>query len=196
MKRMIAFSLMCLLASPAAHAQGFLTQTRTPPADTTPRNVQPGVADLNTIIRSLAPINRPGQDIRQAIDLDIRFRIGSAELSPDATIQLGELGMALVSETLANAKIEIAGHTDATGPADLNKRLSLARAISVKTYLVETFDMDPERLTTVGWGSEKLKDPENPASGVNRRVEITNLGRPQASPAATGTRGGDGIKFR
>ncbi len=194
MKRLITLSALCLLACPPAMAENPLAQARAKPAETTPRAVQPGVADLNTIIRSLAPINRPG--MRQAIDLDIRFRTGSAELSPEAAIQLGELGMALLSETLADAKIEIAGHTDATGPAELNKRLSLARAESVKAYLVEHFGIDPERLATVGWGPEKLKDPQNPAGGVNRRVEITNLGRPQASPAATGTRGGDGIKFR
>jgi len=197
--RTTTFAAILLLASGPAFAQNPLTETR--PTEPAAKAVKaapdaPEVQDLNAIIHSLAPIRRPGQEVRQAIDLDIRFRVGSSELSPDAAMQLGELGQALISEALASSRIEIAGHTDASGAAEMNKELSLKRAESVKSYLAENFGIDPERLATVGWGEEKLKDAEHPNSGVNRRVEIVNLTIPESSPAAKGTKRSDGIKFR
>jgi len=48
-----------------------------------------------------------------------------------------------------------------------------------------------ERLDIEGWGEERLKDPLNPASGVNRRVEIVRLAQSRgASGRASGKPGG------
>jgi len=36
--------------------------------------------------------------------------------------------------------------------------------------------VNPENLVAVGYGFERLKDPTDPLSGKNRRVEIVNGG--------------------
>jgi len=138
------------------------------------------VKDLNQIIRSLAPIEylpeHGGKPAQPSIDLDIRFAVDQAILLPEAVAQLQELGSALGSPQLRNKTIEIAGHTDATGSNAHNNALSFRRAKVVADYLTQEFKVNPGRLTVVGHGEERLKDPSLPAGGVNRRVEITATG--------------------
>jgi len=55
----------------------------------------------------------------------------------------------------------------------LNRRLSQQRAESVRQYFIHNFDISPAFMGAVGIGSEQLKDSSNPASAVNRRVEIS-----------------------
>jgi outer membrane protein OmpA-like peptidoglycan-associated protein/subtilisin family serine protease len=166
----------------------------------TPANVaaQGQVKDLNQIIRSLAPLEylpgHSGKSARPSIDLDIRFSVDQATLLPEALAQLQELGRALQSPRLRNKTIEVAGHTDATGSDAHNKALSVRRAKAVADYLTHEFKINPGRLTVVGHGEERLKDPLLPAGAVNRRVEITATGSvaaatstATASTAAVGT---------
>ena len=133
--------------------------------------------DLNTILRGLAPVEYlPEHAGRPSIDLDVRFRLGSAELTAAAMRQLDELAAAMRSQALAESRFRIAGHTDASGAAAYNLVLSQRRAAAVKAYLVHRHGIAAARLDTVGWGEERLKDPLNPESGVNRRVEVVALG--------------------
>ena len=76
------------------------------------------------------------------------------------------------------AKLTIVGHTDATGAAEKNKKLSLDRANSVRTRLAELCACDPARLGVEGMGQDQpLESNDTPAGrALNRRVEIT-LGR-------------------
>jgi len=76
---------------------------------------------------------------------------------------------------LARRQAAVAGHTDAKGSAAYNKTLSLRRAQAVKSFLVSK-GMDPKRLETVGYGSEKLLTPDRPQDPSNRRVEIRDIG--------------------
>ncbi|HEX7947410.1 MAG TPA: OmpA family protein, partial [Phenylobacterium sp.] len=72
---------------------------------------------------------------------------------------------------LAEVDFEVAGFTDVSGPYALNRALSLARAEAVKTYLT-ALNVNPKRLTAVGYGPEHLIDPSDPTSEANRRVEL------------------------
>lgn len=125
------------------------------------------------IIGELIPIT--GHEGERSIDLDITFKFGSAALTASAKSQLDALGQALISPQLEGARIGIYGHTDASGPADVNQKLSEKRAASVRIYLVETFGIDPDRLVAAGYGETKLKNTANPNAAENRRVEIVNL---------------------
>ena len=114
-------------------------------------------------------------DSGQSVNLNIPFEHNSSALMPQAAAQLKELGMALTSASLGKDKFLVAGHTDAKGSAEYNKQLSLKRAEAVKRFLVAK-GMDAGRLTTVGYGSEKLLAPDRPEDASNRRVEIRDLG--------------------
>jgi outer membrane protein OmpA-like peptidoglycan-associated protein len=70
-------------------------------------------------------------------------------------------------------KVSIEGHTDSTGKAETNQKLSEKRAGSVKTYLVSK-GISADRLVTSGHGSEMPIEDNKTAAGraKNRRVEF------------------------
>ncbi|HXW26033.1 MAG TPA: OmpA family protein [Xanthobacteraceae bacterium] len=117
----------------------------------------------------------------KSIDLEIVFDYNSAKITGKAEAQLNELGEALRSPRLRNAVVVLGGHTDAKGGEVYNQELSDRRAVAVKRYLVEKFNLSPENLTTVGYGKRHLKDPANPLGAENRRVQILNTPSTQAS---------------
>lgn len=136
------------------------------------------IRDLNAILRGLAPLAEPQRigGALPAVDLDVRFAIGAADLTAEAVAQIDILAEALQSDALARQRVMIAGHTDATGAAITNLALSQRRANAVRDYLTEVHGIEIGRLVTVGFGEEHLKDPLQPNSGVNRRVEVRLLG--------------------
>lgn len=110
------------------------------------------------------------------LDFEINFEFGSSEISPDSIPQLLELAKALNSDALSKANMIVVGHTDAKGSDAFNQNLSEKRAFSVAEFLVNKGSLAESRLTKFGYGESRLKDKNDPESGVNRRVEIINLG--------------------
>jgi len=99
------------------------------------------------------------------------FEMASAELNLPAKNLLSILAERLNAHP--SKSIEIVGHTDSTGPAWFNNRLSVERATAIKQYLIEQ-GVDETRLITKGIG------PNNPIAdndtdqgrAKNRRVEM------------------------
>jgi outer membrane protein OmpA-like peptidoglycan-associated protein len=109
----------------------------------------------------------------RALDLQVSFTRGSANLTRDGRDLLDLLGDALVDPKLEWVKkITLEGHTDAVGSASLNKKLSEKRALASRNYLVKNRGIAATKLEAVGKGKEELVDPDNPKSGVNRRVRV------------------------
>jgi outer membrane protein OmpA-like peptidoglycan-associated protein len=77
-------------------------------------------------------------------------------------------------------RVLVGGHTDSVGTADHNRRLSEARAESVKAWLVRNRHIPAERIETRGWAATRPVAPNTNADGSdnpagrrkNRRVEI------------------------
>jgi len=107
-------------------------------------------------------------------DLLITFKLGSAELTPQARANAHAFATALGAPELADARFAIGGHTDASGSAQRNQALSQARAEAVKSVLVAD-GVDGARLEAKGYGSERLADAQHPRSPINRRVEGLRL---------------------
>ena len=75
------------------------------------------------------------------------------------------------------AIIEIEGHTDNSGPKNLNHRLGLERAENVKRYLYEQHQVPLHKINVISYGEEKPIAPNNKKDGraQNRRVVIRVL---------------------
>lgn len=110
-----------------------------------------------------------------SVDMEVYFAYDSTAILPDAYPSLYSLGQALSDPRLAGQTFLIGGHTDASGSNAYNQALSESRAWSIKQFLVANFAIAPQSLVAVGFGEEDLKNPFDPNSGVNRRVQIVNL---------------------
>jgi outer membrane protein OmpA-like peptidoglycan-associated protein len=108
------------------------------------------------------------------IDIAIFFDYNSDVIGPKAVGAVNELGVALLSPALKGSTILLNGHTDAAGSPDYNLALSHRRAQSVRKYLIHTFKIPEDKLLVAGFGFERLKVPDQPLSGENRRVEVVN----------------------
>ncbi len=107
----------------------------------------------------------------------IYFATNRSDLQPAIRTRLADIGTALASAPERHLLIE--GHTDSTGKATYNLKLSELRAESVKAALVAS-GVNPERIETHGYGSTKPVSDNATASGrsQNRRVEIVVEGGP------------------
>jgi outer membrane protein OmpA-like peptidoglycan-associated protein len=125
---------------------------------------QPAAAPAETYVRA-----EQGSELF----LNISFDFDSAALRADQKPNLSNMCAAM--KTADVATFQIIGHTDSTGTAAYNERLSLLRAEEVKRYLVEECGIPPAKLQTVGVGSQFPADTANPKGDVNRRVEFQAL---------------------
>jgi len=112
---------------------------------------------------------------KPAIDLEVYFDFNSAEITSEAEPQLRELGAALSDPKLKGATISINGHTDGVGGDAFNKKLSERRAVMIKGYLVDNFQLSASNLRTVGYGKSRPKNRTDMNASENRRVEVVNL---------------------
>jgi outer membrane protein OmpA-like peptidoglycan-associated protein len=130
-------------------------------------------------LRSPRGVTIQGDESSPSIDLHIPFEFNSDKLTTEAMLTLKRLGAALKDPRLSNYKFKIAGHTDAKGSAEYNQKLSERRAASVRNYLIFQYDLEPERIETAGFGKSQLLDPAKPEDGINRRVQVINIGESQ-----------------
>lgn len=102
----------------------------------------------------------------------VQFETGDATIKPESAAILSPVGAMLKSQP--SLRIEIRGHTDNVGTPPANLKLSQARALAVKAYLVETFGIPAARLTAVGLGDTKPLGDNATEDGrtKNRRVEF------------------------
>lgn len=74
----------------------------------------------------------------------------------------------------ASTTVEISGHTDNTGDAELNMNLSSARAVAVRDYLMALDGINADQIVTKGYGDAKPIDSNDTDMGRqnNRRTEV------------------------
>ncbi|HWO12861.1 MAG TPA: OmpA family protein, partial [Polyangiaceae bacterium] len=102
----------------------------------------------------------------------IRFQTGSSEVEPGADKLLDQVALTLRAyPEIEHVRIE--GHTDDTGPREVNMALSQQRAFAVKRHLVER-GVSPKRLVVRSYGPDRPRDSGSGkrARANNRRVEF------------------------
>jgi outer membrane protein OmpA-like peptidoglycan-associated protein len=109
----------------------------------------------------------------------IFFDTGKATIKKESFDLLGQIA-ATLKRFPGIKKVSIEGHTDNVGDADFNKTLSEQRAASVRTYLIETGEIDEGRLEAKGFGKDKPiatgeEADTDEGRAKNRRVEFKIL---------------------
>ncbi|MCY4452547.1 MAG: OmpA family protein [Immundisolibacterales bacterium] len=136
------------------------------------------VVGRDDLVGKLIPITGDPLETR-SVDLRVEFRKNSAELGESAVAQLRELGAALVSEALGQVPIGVYGHTDSSGPAEFNRKLSQRRAEAVAAWLREHFTIAETRFREVrGHGEKRPREDLPHGDPAQRRVEVVTFQPP------------------
>lgn len=109
----------------------------------------------------------------EQVNVSVSFDFDSAALRDEEKPKLVMLCNALKAADVQ--MVRILGHTDSSGSADYNKRLSKLRAEEVKRFLVSDCGYPADRMEALGVGEEFPFDPDDPRGDVNRRVEFQAL---------------------
>lgn len=106
----------------------------------------------------------------------IGFDIGSADIKPELLSPLNEI--AGIIGQVSGSQIRVEGHTDDvpihTREFPSNWELSAARALNVVKFLAEKGNINPARLSAIGYGEYRPLVPNTSEANrmQNRRIEI------------------------
>lgn len=102
----------------------------------------------------------------------IRFPVGQSVIVSSNYAVLKKVQKAI--NTFGKPDVIIEGHTDSTGSASVNQRLSESRAQSVKDYLLANGSLPARKVAAMGYGSTRPLASNKTAAGraVNRRIDV------------------------
>ena len=118
------------------------------------------------------PIN---EGIRLSFEDQILFDFGKAHINPDGHALLNRVAKVIQKGQDA---VRVEGHTDnipiRTARFPSNWELSVARAVNVVKYFIDVGNIDPHRLSAVGYGESRPLVPNDTAENkaLNRRIEV------------------------
>lgn len=128
-----------------------------------------------------APVAAPASPVEtMTLSAETLFDLNKADIKPGAKADLDDLAAKIRSKPVKS--IVVTGHTDRTGSAKLNKRLSERRALSVRNYLVAK-GIPAGVITAKGLGPSQPNTAADACNGLlkkelaaclqpDRRVEI------------------------
>lgn len=105
----------------------------------------------------------------------VEFESGAATLTPAGRAVLDEMGGAI--KQIGAPKVQLIGHTDSQGNRQANVALSLARANTVRSYLIDK-GIPAEALSASGSGPDQPVASNDTVEGraKNRRIEFRLAG--------------------
>ena len=106
----------------------------------------------------------------------VTFPRNRAKLSDDARKLVDETVGPVVSDN-RGAYLEIEGHTDSTGSTSYNRRLGEDRALAVRDYLHDHYQIALNRMAVISYGAAKPVEDNKTRTNraMNRRVVISVL---------------------
>ncbi|MDA3862163.1 MAG: OmpA family protein [Melioribacteraceae bacterium] len=131
-----------------------------------------GVGDFLEVQLNKNPLD-PKDDVA-SLDLEISFGLNSAKLSKEAVAKLESvLPKAKGILAMSDARFEIQGHTDASGSAKANQKISSKRAKSVYDWFASK-GIDETRMSYKGYGESqpKYSNKDRKGRAKNRRIEL------------------------
>jgi OOP family OmpA-OmpF porin len=105
------------------------------------------------------------------MEIDVQFPLESATIGNAYDSEIRAIADTLKAQS--NTFVEIAGHTDSTGTAEYNQKLSERRAAAVADRLTGALGINPDRVSSKGYGeAEPIANNSTDAGrAANRRVE-------------------------
>ena len=149
-----------------------------PPAPPAPAATPAPVAATPT--PPIAALPKPTPEVVAACTADLAKSVASGRIFFDSSkavvLPTSKPVIDQIAEVMKRCpamKIEIAGHTDSTGSAELNEALSKDRAQAILELLVKT-GLSNDRVKAAGYGAAKpIADNESPeGKAKNRRIEF------------------------
>ena len=109
--------------------------------------------------------------VSERIELNLEFDFDSDDLRTSHFPQIDRVAAFMEKYPKTSAQLE--GHTDSRGTDAYNQALSERRAYAVRDYLIDKKDIDPRRVTAVGYGESKPTATNDTDTGRqrNRRVD-------------------------
>ncbi|MGQ0801612.1 MAG: OmpA family protein [Pseudomarimonas sp.] len=128
-------------------------------------------AQLRQVLGVHAEVERSEGSIRVVLPPTVTFEVASATLAPDAKTALSAILSPL--RDYQSLLISVHGHTDSSGPAEVNQRLSAQRALTVAEQL-RALNFPANQLMAIGHGASQPSADNSTAEGrqINRRVEL------------------------
>ena len=125
----------------------------------------------STFERSEAKVFRDSNEIYIRL-VGLSFNSGSSNINSANYGLLRKVENAI--EIFPGGRVIIEGHTDSFGGDDQNFILSEQRAESVRQYLLVQMGIDPEQISSIGYGETKpVANNETPQGRAkNRRIDI------------------------
>jgi outer membrane protein OmpA-like peptidoglycan-associated protein len=170
---------VALTKGPEALTKGPVLLTQGPVALTKgPVTLTGSQVSLYQPLGALTGVHEGKKELRLTLSADILFDFDKSTIRPDSKAALDRVAEIIRSKSWGEVKIE--GFADSKGAADYNLRLSMARAESVKNWMVQREGLNGAGLTTAGAGSMRFAAPNTKPDGSddpagrqkNRRVEV------------------------
>lgn len=123
------------------------------------------------LVGSGVQVVRDGNNLRLVMPNSITFGVNQATLN---TSIYGTLNAVVkVLNEFNETRLQVAGHTDSSGDASYNQKLSVRRANSVGDYLLSR-NISASRLVTLGYGESRpiATNATEAGRAENRRVEL------------------------
>jgi len=108
--------------------------------------------------------------------LFVTFALNSAKLTRESATEVASFAKALknIAASGMDKRYRIEGHTDSSGDAATNRRLSEERAAAVRAALLDA-GVDGSRIEVAGYGSDQPIEGYRASDPLNRRVEAVEI---------------------
>ncbi len=121
------------------------------------------------------PSTVAADQVTRSLAFRLHFAVNSSEISTEDLAKVVELAEGLSSQSLRDQKFWLVGHTDATGEATYNQKLSEGRASAVFNMLIALQPALALRTRYTGAGEQQLLYPQARSAlehRLNRRVQV------------------------
>jgi OmpA-OmpF porin, OOP family len=132
-------------------------------------------SNIATIQSTFSPeearVYRQGDDVVISL-LGINFPSGRSTIDANSAPLMAKLRQSL--RLFEDPTVSVEGHTDANGSDSTNLILSQDRADAVKQYLVSNFGLNPEKVSSIGYGEARPVATNETVEGRarNRRIDL------------------------